>query len=70
MSFFHCDRQLDEAGRVTLLSCVGEHMQISRECWEPIVLKYTGGTVASKHVPVQLSEDVPSLLPRPLVIQS
>ena len=33
-------KQLDGAGRVTLLSCDGEHMQLARECWEPIVKRY------------------------------
>ena len=33
-------KQLDQAGRVKLVSCDGEHMQLSRECWEPIVTQY------------------------------
>lgn len=35
-------RKLDEEGRVELLSCDGEHMQLARECWEPVVRKYVG----------------------------
>ena len=33
-------KQLDQAGRVKLLSCEGEHMQLPRDCWEPIVKQY------------------------------
>ncbi|KAF8518754.1 alpha/beta-hydrolase, partial [Gautieria morchelliformis] len=33
-------KQLDQAGRVKLVSCDGEHMQIARNCWEPIVKQY------------------------------
>lgn len=35
-------KQLDQAGRVKLLSCEGEHMQLARDCWEPIVKQYLG----------------------------
>jgi palmitoyl-protein thioesterase len=33
-------KQLDQAGRVKLRSCDGEHMQLARDCWEPIVTQY------------------------------
>jgi palmitoyl-protein thioesterase len=33
-------KQLDQAGRVKLVACEGEHMQIARNCWEPIVKQY------------------------------
>ena len=36
-------RALDESGRVVLVSCDGEHMQLSTECWRPLVKKYVGG---------------------------
>lgn len=36
-------KQLDQAGRVKLESCNGEHMQLPRDCWEPIVKRYVGG---------------------------
>ena len=35
-------RALDESGRVILASCDGEHMQLSAECWRPLVEKYVG----------------------------
>ncbi|EJT97386.1 alpha/beta-hydrolase [Dacryopinax primogenitus] len=36
-------RELDERGGVVMLMCKGQHMQLERECWEPIVLRWTGG---------------------------
>ncbi|KAG8936307.1 hypothetical protein FRC02_003244 [Tulasnella sp. 418] len=36
-------RKLDEQGAVALVTCEGAHMQIDRECWEPLVTQYTGG---------------------------
>ena len=36
-------RQLDKRGAVHLEACGGEHMQLSRECWEPVVQNYVGG---------------------------
>ncbi|EIM81182.1 alpha/beta-hydrolase [Stereum hirsutum FP-91666 SS1] len=38
-------RELDERGAVDLLSCDGEHMQLAKECWEPIVKKYVGSAI-------------------------
>jgi len=35
-------RTLDESGRVVLVSCDGEHMHLSTECWRPLVKKYVG----------------------------
>ena len=35
-------RTLDESGRVELVSCDGEHMHLSTECWRPLVKKYVG----------------------------
>lgn len=35
-------RTLDESGRVVLVSCDAEHMQLSLECWQPLVEKYVG----------------------------
>ncbi|KAF8332056.1 alpha/beta-hydrolase [Cantharellus anzutake] len=35
-------RKLDETGRVTMITCEGEHMHISRECYLPIVEQYVG----------------------------
>jgi len=37
-------KQLDQAGRVKLKSCIGEHMQLPQECWVPIVEKYVGSS--------------------------
>ncbi|OCH91780.1 alpha/beta-hydrolase [Obba rivulosa] len=39
-------RQLDERGAVRLDACEGEHMQLTRECWEPIVKNYVGGELS------------------------
>ncbi|KAI1791250.1 alpha/beta-hydrolase [Ganoderma leucocontextum] len=38
-------RALDQAGRVLLETCEGEHMQIAEECWRPLVERFTGGPV-------------------------
>ncbi|KAI0062827.1 alpha/beta-hydrolase [Artomyces pyxidatus] len=38
-------RQLDERGAVVLDSCDGEHMQMTTDCWEPLVKLYVGGTM-------------------------
>ena len=35
-------RALDERGRVVFASCDSEHMQLSAECWKPLVEKYVG----------------------------
>ena len=35
-------RSLDEAGKVFMESCPGEHMQLPTECWEWIVRKWVG----------------------------
>lgn len=40
-------RTLDERGAVVRLTCVGEHMHISDECWRPLVEKYVGGVPGS-----------------------
>lgn len=36
-------RELDESGRVKLLTCEGEHMELHSECINPILKKYVGG---------------------------
>lgn len=36
-------RTLDERGDVLLETCEGEHMQISEECWKPLVKRFVGG---------------------------
>lgn len=38
-------RTLDEAGGVSLEICTGEHMQITQDCWEPLVRRYVGGKI-------------------------
>ncbi|KAF8316426.1 alpha/beta-hydrolase [Clavulina sp. PMI_390] len=58
-------KTLDEAGKVTLLSCAGEHMQVTRECWEPIVGKYAGSVVdvdSSKTLSNYQSQSQPKLV--------
>jgi palmitoyl-protein thioesterase len=37
-------KTLDERGGVTLETCEGEHMQLAKDCWEPLVRKFVGGT--------------------------
>ncbi|KZT56156.1 alpha/beta-hydrolase [Calocera cornea HHB12733] len=39
-------RKLDERGGVVMLMCEGQHMQLKKECWEPIVMRWTGGAAA------------------------
>lgn len=38
-------RSLDERGGVSLEICAGEHMQISQDCWEPLIRQYVGGSL-------------------------
>ena len=38
-------RTLDERGGVSLEICAGEHMQLSQDCWEPLVRQYVGGSL-------------------------
>ncbi|EIN11741.1 alpha/beta-hydrolase [Punctularia strigosozonata HHB-11173 SS5] len=38
-------RTLDERGSVHLETCEGEHMEVTQECWEPLVKKYVGKLV-------------------------
>ena len=35
-------RTLDKAGRVALETCQGEHMQLSDDCWRPLVERFVG----------------------------
>ncbi|KAM5543147.1 hypothetical protein V8D89_003021 [Ganoderma adspersum] len=44
-------RKLDEAGRVSLETCEGEHMQLAEECWRPLVERFTGGLL-EEYAPV------------------
>jgi palmitoyl-protein thioesterase len=44
-------RALDEAGRVKLLLCEGEHMQISAKCFLPLVKQYVGDSAATINTP-------------------
>lgn len=36
-------KTLDKKGAVTLTACEGEHMQITQDCWEPLVREFVGG---------------------------
>ena len=36
-------RALDEKGGVVLELCEGGHMQLTRECWEPLIKRFAGG---------------------------
>ncbi|KAI0267048.1 alpha/beta-hydrolase [Gloeopeniophorella convolvens] len=36
-------RALDEAGRVVLAICPGEHMELAFVCWQPLIERYVGG---------------------------
>ena len=39
-------RSLDENKRVFLETCEGEHMELSRDCWEPLVKQFAGGKLS------------------------
>jgi len=41
-------RTLDKRGSVILETCEGEHMQITRECWEPLVKRFVGGKLSEE----------------------
>ncbi|RPD63716.1 alpha/beta-hydrolase [Lentinus tigrinus ALCF2SS1-6] len=43
-------RSLDESGRVILETCDGEHMQLTDECWKPLVQRFVG-EVLDEYVP-------------------
>ncbi|TFK90400.1 alpha/beta-hydrolase [Polyporus arcularius HHB13444] len=43
-------RTLDESGRVVLETCDGEHMQLTDECWKPLVQRFVG-EVLDDYVP-------------------
>ncbi|KAJ3547623.1 hypothetical protein NM688_g5381 [Phlebia brevispora] len=36
-------KTLDQRGDIVLATCVGEHMQLTPDCWKPLVQKYAGG---------------------------
>lgn len=38
-------RTLDERGDVVLETCEGAHMQLTNECWQPIVKRFAGGKI-------------------------
>jgi palmitoyl-protein thioesterase len=38
-------KQLDERNGVVLETCEGEHMQLARACWEPLIKQYTGTAI-------------------------
>ena len=38
-------RALDKRGDVVLETCEGVHMELVRECWDPIIKKYVGSLV-------------------------
>ncbi|CDO74265.1 hypothetical protein BN946_scf184643.g5 [Trametes cinnabarina] len=38
-------RQLDKRGGVVLETCEGEHMQLTDDCWRPLVTRYVGGVI-------------------------
>ncbi|CCL98365.1 uncharacterized protein FIBRA_00360 [Fibroporia radiculosa] len=44
-------RALDERGDVLLETCPGEHMQVTRDCWEPLVKRFVGGATTKYVVP-------------------
>lgn len=54
-------RTLDEKGGVVFKTCVGEHMQMNDECWQPIVREYVGSReikeVVQAEQQVPLAED-------------
>jgi len=54
-------RKLDEAGKVFLVVCQGTHMQLTDECWRPIVQRWVGSVDMENSTPVTEME-IPSLL--------
>ena len=40
-------RTLDGRGGVSLEICQGEHMQVTTDCWEPLVRKFVGGKLTN-----------------------
>jgi len=38
-------KTLDERGAVVLETCEGEHMQLTKDCWEPLVKRFVGGSI-------------------------
>ena len=40
-------RTLDERGSVSLEICQGEHMQVTTDCWKPLVRKFVGGKLTN-----------------------
>lgn len=44
-------RTLDESGRVVLETCDGEHMQLTDECWKPLVQRFVGEVLDDYYVP-------------------
>ena len=44
-------RTLDERGDLELVSCEGEHMQITTKCWQPLIKRYVGGVLEGPHTP-------------------
>jgi len=49
-------KTLDERGAVVLATCEGEHMRLSRDCWEPLVRKFVGGTADAAHYPTTIEQ--------------
>ena len=44
-------KTLDERGSLALVTCDGVHMQLSNDCWKPLVRTYIGGVVDSFPTP-------------------
>ena len=38
-------RTLDQSGRVVMETCEGEHMQLTDECWKPLVQRFVGNVL-------------------------
>lgn len=38
-------RTLDERGAVILETCAGEHMQVTKDCWEPLARRFVGSPI-------------------------
>lgn len=55
-------KSLDKAGKVFLVVCEGEHMQLADECWKPIVKRWVGSIDID--IP---NENVPALVQKPLI---
>lgn len=42
-------KTLDKRGDVVLETCEGVHMELSKDCWEPLIKRFVGGLTKTGH---------------------